>query len=506
MNEEPHSPQNFILSGLSTPQLGRRRLSHPSFDSTLIYHEHRERTKLGFPCPHFTLHVRSSIFSLVSLLSVARLNKIVDRLLLAREQALLTRSVDNIATCLDHVVARFLDPTSTEHQEAIAGLPKETGLSPEMIRHTLPLLFAEYRREKLLAAIDDELGSRKILDESTPSTTGMRKAQGPPLVSQVLAGNIPGAGIDGIIFALLVKSATLVKTASAASLLPTLFARCLTQVYPDLGVCVSVVTWPGGRTELEDVAFSRADVVVASGSEESLAAIRTRVRGRLIGYGHKVSFSVIAKEALSKNVEALAHRAAYDVALFDQQGCLSPQLIYVEEGGAISPNAFALLLAQGLKHWQQKLPRGKIAPEASMAIRRARDEAEWQALAGKDPVLHTSPNGTEWTVIYEADSTFTPSPLFRTMRVKPLPSLAQLAPLLAPWRSYLEAVGLAASSDRTGILSSALGQVGVSRICPIGTMQTPPLSWRHGGRPRIADLVSWVEVEMADHSSSPRQK
>lgn len=431
----------------------------------------------------------------MSLLSAARLKEIVDQLLFAREQALLPRSVDNIATSLDRVVAHFLDPTTPECQEAIAGLPEETGLSPEMIRHALPLVFAEYRREQLLAALDNEFGSRTVLDEFLPSGANQRRAQGPPLLAQVLAGNIPGAGIDGIIFALLVKSATLVKTASTVSLLPKLFARCLTQVDPDLGACLAVVTWPGGHSELEHVAYSEADVVLASGSDESLAAIRTRIRGRLIGYGHKVSFSVLTKEALSQDLDNLAHRTAYDIALFDQQGCLSPQLVYIEEGGALAPKAFALQLAQGLQDWQQQLPRGKTSLAASMAIRRTRDEAEWQALAGKDTVLHNSPQGTDWTVIYDADPTFTLSPLYRTIRVKPLSTLAQLSSLLAPWRPHLEAAAIAASPERAVHLATLLGKAGVSRICPTGALQTPPLSWRHGGRPRIAELVSWVEIE-----------
>ena len=53
-----------------------------------------------------------------------------------------------------------------------------------------------------------------------------------------------------------------------------------------------------------------------------------------------MSFSLVTKESLV-DAEALAHKAAYDVALYDQQGCLSPQLIYVEEGGAVTPKEFA---------------------------------------------------------------------------------------------------------------------------------------------------------------------
>ncbi len=430
----------------------------------------------------------------VSNLSAAELRGVIDQLLTAREHSLVRRSVQSILSSLDHTVQLWLDPSSPERREAEATLPEESGFSPEMVRHTLPLIFQEYRAERLEILLRDELGDPHALDTFVPVPGGRRKAYGPNLITQVLAGNVPGAGLDGVIFALLVRAATLVKASSSAPFLPTQFACSLARIDPELGSCLAIVTWPGGRVALEDMAFSRADVVLASGADESLAAIRSRVRGRFIGYGHKVSFSVIGKEALS-DARDLAQKAAYDVVLFDQQGCLSPQLVYVEEGGAVPPHEFASLLAQALERWQNILPRGGVTLEASAAIRRIRDEAEWQALAGKSVALYASPGGTAWTVIYEADPVFVPSPLHRTVRVKPLSSLAQLDSLVASWRPHLEAVGLACAPARLPEVAESLGRAGVSRICPLGTMQTPPLSWRHGGRLRVAELVRWVGVE-----------
>ncbi len=205
----------------------------------------------------------------------------------------------------------------------------------------------------------------------------------------------------------------------------------------------------------------------------------------------------MTKEVLGGTAAAaeVARQAAYDVTLFDQQGCLSPQLVYIEEGGVVTPQTFALLLARALEHWENSLPRGRVTTQESLAVRRVRDEAEWQALAGKSVVLHASAAGTAWSVIYDADPTFVPSPLHRTVRVKPLPSLGQLDALLVSWRPYLEAVGLAVSPTRLLAVAELLGRAGVSRLCPLGTMQTPPLNWRHSGRPRLADLVRWVGVE-----------
>jgi len=418
----------------------------------------------------------------------------LDALLADRIQHLVPRTARDILNCIDQAAQRWLDPHSPERQEAETRLPETTGLSAAMVRHVLPLIFQEYRADRIEALCVDELGSLEVLDRFVPSVSGQKRAAGPPLMTHVLAGNVPGAGLDSVIFSLLVKSATLVKTSSAEPILFALFARSIRDIDPNLGACLSVVSWPGGNTALEDLAYGRADLVVASGSDASLAAIRKRTRGQFVGYGHKVSFGLVTTESLA-DVEATAHKATYDVALYDQQGCLSPQLIYVEEDGAVTPKEFAALLATNLAHWQTELPRGPVPPEVSTAIRRARDEAEWQALAGKDIVLHASPDGTDWTVVYDADPTFVQSPLYRTIRVKPLRDMTQLGGILEAWRPYLEAVGVAADSERLATLAATLGALGVSRVCPIGTMQLPPLSWRHGGRPRVGDLVRWVGVE-----------
>ena len=422
------------------------------------------------------------------------LTLLIDQLLSARDQHLARCPLRKILTTIDTVISHFLNPQSDVRRELESLLPNETGLSSQMISHTLPLIFQEYRAERLVRLLQDELGDLNALDTFVSLNGRQHRAYGPTLTTHVLAGNLPGAGLDSVIFSLLVKSATLVKASSTAPRLPTLFTQTLAQVDPGLGMCLAVVTWPGGNTPLEEIAFSRAELVIASGSDKSLATIRPRVCGKFIEYGHKVSFAVITKDALN-DAHTVAHKAAYDIALFDQQGCLSPQLIYVEEGGVVAPHTFAAVLAEALAGWERALPRGAVPQEVSVAIRHTRDEAEWQALAGKDVALYASPNGTAWTVVFDPDPTFVPSPLYRTIRIKPFSSSTQLHELLTPWWPYLEAAGLAAYATRNTQLVEVLGQAGVSRICPIGTMQLPPLSWRHGGRPRITDLVRWIEIE-----------
>lgn len=428
--------------------------------------------------------------------SPEELTAIIDALLARRRRHLVRRPVHDILAVIDRCIRRWLDPESDERRQAEAQLPETTGLSRPMLRHVLPLVFEEYRGERLGALLDAELGGRDSLDRAVASNEGTRHAIGPGLSVHVLAGNLPGAGLDGGIFSLLVKSAVLVKAASTEPVLPDLFARSLAAVDPELGACLRVVHWPGGRADLERSAFERADLVVASGSDVSLASIRERLGAdtRFIGYGHKLSFGLVTRAGLA-DCGALAHwsrAAAYDVAVYDQLGCLSPQLIYVEEGGPVSPREFAARLADSLAEWQITLPRGAAPTAAVSAIRRVRDQAEWQALAGKDVELHTSRSGLHWTVIYEADPTFAPSPLYRTVRVKPLRGPTHIAELLTDWCPYLESVGIAADPGESARLGELLVRLGVSRMCPLGKMQQPPLIWRRGGRPRIGYFLRWT--------------
>jgi hypothetical protein len=41
-----------------------------------------------------------------------------------------------------------------------------------------------------------------------------------------------------------------------------------------------------------------------------------------------------------------------------------------------------------------------------------------------------------------------------------------------------------------------LAEVGVSRICPVGRMQFPPVTWHQDGQPVLTPLVRWIDCEM----------
>lgn len=431
-------------------------------------------------------------------LTPALLERQIDALLQSGE-ALQSRTVASIAASVGRVAERLLDSGDPLRQAAEAALPGLTGASLPMVRRVLDGMAADWRRDRLMELVGAEFDHPEVLERFRPrrGVPGVEsRAIGPRLTTHIFSGNVPGVAVTSLIRALLVRSPSLGKTAAGEPLLAVLFARGLHEVDPELGRSLAVTHWPGGDEELERVALRRAAAVIAYGGNETIRSVRSRVEpgARFLGYGHRVSFGVVARERLTHHgAQDVAAAAALDAATFDQQGCVSPHLFYAEQGGDISPAAWAEMLAGELAKLELELPRGRLTAQESSAIRQLRGEMEFAQLAGEGVTLHASADGTAWTVIHDPDPTFAASCLNRTVRVKPIASLADVLAHAAPVGSVLQTVGLAASPERAAALSEQLARVGVTRIAPLGEMAWPPPHWLHDGRPPLADLVRWCD-------------
>lgn len=399
-----------------------------------------------------------------------------------------------IVEILSAAFARLRDRSDSLRQTAEEALPAITRFSPAMVVHGLDLLCAGYGTDGFYALLQ-EAGVDTDLNEFVPRGSHLSRAFAPALTTHVLAGNIPGVGFSGLVAATLAGTASLVKTASGDPLSPALWATSLSRQDPEVGECVAVLWWRGGLADLEAVAFDGADVVVAYGSDKTMRDLQGRVRPRFLGHGHRVSLGVIGREVLGR-ADEVAEQAAYDASLFDQQGCLSPHCFYVEEGGAVSPKEFAELLGSAMATWAERLPPGPLTRGEAAAVRKFRAGYEAQRIAGKDIALFLHPQGLDWAVIFDPDPSFTLSCLHRTVVVKPVPDLSEVGGPLRPWGPYLQAAGVAVAPERTRMLANALGQAGVNRVCPIGKMQAPPLTWYQDGRFLLRDLLRWTDLEV----------
>lgn len=421
-----------------------------------------------------------------------------------REQYLADRPTRSLIKLLHEVGSNWLDPEFPFRKLALEKGPEATGFSAATLASGLSSFFQQLNGENLEALVVHDLGHAQRLDEMVASAAEQKAGRAsmaiaPELIAHIAAGSIPNPTFTSVALGFLTRSAQFVKCATGASFLPRMFAHSIYDADPKLGACLEIAEWPGGNAELEGVLFAEADCVTVTGCNETIAALRARVpsKAKMISYGHRVSFGYITAEALSGfNTKRIIAQAAQDVIAWDQLGCLSPHVLYVEHGGGLSAEQFAEELAAELARRELTEPRGRLAPEDAATIASKRSFYKVRAANSPDTRLWCSEDSTAWTVVYEADPRFQLSSLHRFIYVKAVTDLADLLQGAENVRGKVSTVGLAATEDRAPQIATQLARWGVTRVCPLGQMQTPPLTWRHDGRPSLGDLITWTDWEL----------
>ena len=121
-----------------------------------------------------------------------------------------------------------------------------------------------------------------------------------------------------------------------------------------------------------------------------------------------------------------------------------------------------------------------------------------------EPVKIFSSPTHQWLVIYdESTTTIEPSPLFRVIRVKPIPDIMELPTLVKPIGSFLQTIGVAIPTHRLIPFADAMGAVGATNIRTISSM-TLQKAWEPwDGRFPLQELfehdgVHWVSIDTRD--------
>lgn len=437
----------------------------------------------------------------VPVLSPIQMTALAVRVKRASRAYLKTLTASQIVAVVDRAIARLLDPDDLYRQQADRLLPVITGYDAEMVRLGLTNFFKTFRAPQLQRFLVEDFANPKLLDEfQARPKGGAAKAFGPDLLIHIWAGNVPALPLWSLVCGLLVKAGSLGKLPSAEPLFAGLFARLLVEVHPPLADCLAVVWWKGGDEPVAAALYAEADTVLAYGGNDSLDQIRRQlpITTRFLPHGHKLAFGLIGRAALdARRGPATARLAARDVAQYDQQGCYSPHVFYVERGGKVSPRQFAQHLSSELANLEQRHPRRPLALDDAAGVAGWRQKCEVRSLSGEkiEPIGET---GTAWAVVYADEPlTLEPTALNRCIQVVAVDTLEQAIAQVDVRRPFLQTVGLAAAPAELFRLAEALGHAGVTRIVAIGAMATPEAGWHHDGRFNLLDLVRMVEIEQS---------
>ena len=383
---------------------------------------------------------------------------------------------------------RWCDADFAPRVRATAAIEARLGYSSPVVEYALDRLFFGVTRAALEAAIASELGSVDALDgiverRGAPAAW----ARGVDRVAIVSSDTTIGVALIPALFALCAKCDVVVKDRSDALIAG--FFSTLAEEHAAFTSAAVAREWSGGADADEDRLLAHADVVVAFGRDETLRTIRDRcgVDTRFVPFGHRLSVGRLTREDVVALDDPLAERIVRDVLLYDGEGCLSLHALFVEADATTIEHVGAVLAA-ACERVAVEFPGGARSPQRAARIAAYRNLAAFRAASGRGVVWRAADATLVMDLPHEDGLPLLP-------RVLPLIAVADddaVAAFAAEQRLPVQALGVVSADARALALAERLGAV---RIATFGTMQAPPPGGHHGGLPRIADFVRWIDRE-----------
>jgi len=375
-----------------------------------------------------------------------------------------------------------------DHTALWERLEGELGTSAPMLSWGFEQTMSGWTPEALMELVRLELGA------NPPAA--------PTLCGVVLASTVPPAGLQSVVLALLGGSAVCVRSARRLQPLLEAFVDSAEECAPELSKVLALVGFDWADALAADEFVAPLEVLAVHGSSEAVASWRSvasaRTRGgslrgpsvlgsernpvtgsrRLVAYGHRLSAAWVGA-----GVEAagIAKALALDLCAWDQSGCLSPQVLFVE-GDVERATVVAEAVCAALPEVERALPMGALEVWARGArerfVRARMVEAEvLRAATGAILLVHDEPGPLE------------PGCGARVLVVRPTPDLKGLVASLEAASPHLQSLGVAgldAAGQRK--LLAQLRPHGLNRLCALGEMQRPELCWIHDGIGSMAPL------------------
>lgn len=434
----------------------------------------------------------------VAVLDQGKADRLLDQLEGAAEGLLSIPAVER-ARRLGVIGARLADPGDSLHQRALAWLPAQAGLSLPVARQLLTRMAPQWTSGALERLLHLEFPDPRVLDgfRPRPEAGDRVRALGDRVALHVGAGNVAGVGVSSLLRSLLVGTPLVLKPGRGDVVLPMLAAEALSAAFAEAAEALAVVYWPGGAGgSLEARGLARAGRVVVYGGMDTVAELRSRLPPQtpLIPYHHRISAAALGREVLrGEEAGRTAAAAARSVAAYDQQGCVSPHVFWVERGGEVTPEDWGRMLAGELEAVGSRLPSLPTA-EVAARIQAVRGEAELEAAMGSGTLLFT-PDHAGWTVICEPHFAFTGGCGGRTARVQGVEDLEDLCDLLPKLRGILQSVALECPEPRRSQIAEGLVAAGATRITTLDRQPWPDPWWIHDGAGPLRVLVRWASDE-----------
>src|SRR5690606_18646432 len=176
-----------------------------------------------------------------------------------------------------------------------------------------------------------------------------------------------------------------------------------------------------------------------------------------------------------------ARALAFDAAAYDQRGCMSPLVAWVAQGEELGVEPFAELVHAAFDRLRTELPRGPLPLDVASA------QLSWRGIGA---IRGRLLEGDGFAVSCEEAGPLRLSPGYRNLQLIGIEGAHALPSKLAPLGVHLKCLGVAGAHDLDALIAALPNRV-APRVCPLGSMQAPPLHALQDGVPAWEGLVRW---------------
>jgi hypothetical protein len=554
-----------ILDGFWLPAEIREEIISAGTPWTTLYY------KDGRPVEEDGPGVVGARWPVLSMDGWERLLELLDR----RREAPPADFLERLTKALTAISQRFDDPADPLTQTALGAIPGYTGYAAEMIHFVLGALdlmpldtLAEivdlelpdavqrdYVPFKELGSLDGRVrfypagpgGALKRLFPRSRDKAFRMTPRHPERVLGYAAGNVIGtshlistlAQVSALIGSGLgageVKfPSILVKNSRQEPVFAPLIFSALEEVDPRLTATIALMIWDYEDVGLQKYLISGADLVVAAAADFTIDQIEAVIEHvgtpahpvRFHQHGHKVSFTTIGGAYLEKNahiskldnlqiIHLTTLLAAVDSIFWDQYGCLSSRVHFVEAGsaGAYTPLEYGGFLAEKIRLLSGFLPRGAI-PLHGLHTR----FEKYAAMAGTGKVQLCSTYDDDFLVVVDSRpwsaanfQVVVNDCIERTIVVRPVEDILEVPRTyldmlpsrnLQTMNAAIDGPGHTSWSQRFSEFVEGVGERGVTGVRTIGRGAFPQLAYSWDGflpldlsMERAAGYFTTVEFE-----------
>ena len=321
------------------------------------------------------------------------------------------------------------------------------------------------------------------------------KANSRGLCCHWMAGNVQILGLFALVQCIMTKNVNLLKVSSHdegvfAGLLSAFEGLTYTTKDgytisgDDLLKTIGVVYFSRNAVKLGEQMSKNAEVRIAWGGREAVETVAgypSKYDCETVIFGPKLSFAVVSKEMLTDEQAAkkLARRVSVDVSVFDQSGCASAHNLFIEKGGAVSPERFCQILNESMGKTEIQIPKPTMSPEQVSAVHSIRGVYDFCGLSMGSETMSYS--------ILLDDKDELHKPVYsRVLFVHAVDSIMQAVKHVT---EDIQTIGVEATPEQAVAFAEAATPNGAVRFPQIGRMLNFEMPW--DGIVLIDRLVKW---------------